>query len=116
MSGRSASAEILALDHYLEVLARKPGALPGATALAQTPGGRDVHRRPPGVLGRRPLSVRRRRRDRALTGVLLAHRTLPAGALAAAMAEATASGALARYDRPAPALDAYDQLLARTIP
>lgn len=28
-------AEILVLDHYLEVLARKPGALPGVTALAQ---------------------------------------------------------------------------------
>jgi len=28
-------AEILVLDHYLEVLARKPGALPGATALAR---------------------------------------------------------------------------------
>ena len=28
-------AEILVLDHYLEVLGRKPGALPGATALAQ---------------------------------------------------------------------------------
>jgi len=27
-----------------------------------------------------------------------------------------AIGALARYDRPAPALDAYDQLLTRTIP
>jgi len=26
---------VLLLDHYLEVLARKPGALPGATALAQ---------------------------------------------------------------------------------
>ena len=25
-------------------------------------------------------------------------------------------GALARYDRPAPALDAYDQLLTRTMP
>jgi hypothetical protein len=25
-------------------------------------------------------------------------------------------GALARYDRPAPALDAYDELLGRTIP
>ncbi len=25
----------LVLDHYLEVLARKPGALPGATALVQ---------------------------------------------------------------------------------
>ena len=28
-------AEILTLDHYLEVLRHKPGALPGATALAQ---------------------------------------------------------------------------------
>jgi hypothetical protein len=28
-------AEILTLDHYLEVLKYKPGALPGATALAQ---------------------------------------------------------------------------------
>lgn len=26
---------VLVLDHYLEILARKPGALPGATALAQ---------------------------------------------------------------------------------
>jgi hypothetical protein len=28
-------AEVLTLDHYLEILRRKPGALPGATALAQ---------------------------------------------------------------------------------
>ena len=28
-------AEVLTLDHYLEVLTRKPGALPGATALSQ---------------------------------------------------------------------------------
>ena len=28
-------AEVLTLDHYLEVLKYKPGALPGATALAQ---------------------------------------------------------------------------------
>ena len=28
-------AEVLVLDHYLEVLQVKPGALPGATALAQ---------------------------------------------------------------------------------
>ena len=70
--------------------------------------------------------------------MLLAHRTLPARALTAAMARAVSTGvldpqviviearrhaggpaapviaigALARYDRPAPALDAYDQLLA----
>ena len=27
--------KVLDLDHYLEILLRKPGALPGATALAQ---------------------------------------------------------------------------------
>ena len=108
-------AEILVLDHYLEVLRRKPGALLGATALAQA----------------------RAAETRALIEVLLAHRTLLAAALTAAMAAAADSGvldprviviearrrasgqaapvieigALARYDRPAPALDAYDQLL-----
>ena len=29
------NTETLMLDHYLEILIRKPGALPGATALAQ---------------------------------------------------------------------------------
>ena len=32
-------AEILVLDHYLEVLSRKPGALPGSSALAQARSG-----------------------------------------------------------------------------
>jgi transposase len=130
-------AEILVLDHYLEALRRKPGALPGATALAQA--------RAAGVFT--PVhqrywdAARRQRGDaagtRALIEVLLAHRTLPAQALAAAMTAAISTGitdpqviviearrhaggqaapvipigALARYDRPAPALDAYDQLL-----
>ena len=130
-------AEILVLDHYLEVLARKPGALPGASALAQA--------RAAGVFTpahqRYWDAARRQHGDaagtRALIEVLLAHRTLPAAALAAAMTAAVRSGitdpqviviearrqatgqqapmiaigALARYDRPAPALDAYDQLL-----
>jgi hypothetical protein len=135
-------AEILLLDHYLEVLARKPGALPGATALAQA--------RAAGTFTAAHQAywdaARRQHGDaagtRALIEVLLAHRTLPAGALTAARAKATESGALdpqavlidarrqagrqaatvipigalARYDRPAPALDAYDELLTRTIP
>jgi hypothetical protein len=72
-----------------------------------------------------------------LIEVLLAHRTLPAGALLAAMNKAINGGvldpqvvlidarreadghvaavipigALARYDRPAPTLSAYDELL-----
>ena len=130
-------AEILVLDHYLEVLRRKPGALPGASALAQA--------RAAGTFTtahqRYWDAARRQHGDaagtRALIEVLLAHRTLPAEALAAAMTAAVSSGivdpqviviearrrasgqtapvipigGLARYDRPAPALDAYDQLL-----
>ena len=120
--------EVLTLDHYLEVLKTKPGALPGATALAQakacgafTP----THQR-------YWDAARRERGDaggtRALIEVLLAHRSLPAAALIAAMDKAVdaatldpqvvlidarreagvpiapviAIGTLARYDRPAP--------------
>ena len=135
-------AEILVLDHYLEVLRYKPGALPGATALAQA--------RAAGAFTaahqRYWDAARRQRGDaagtRALIEVLLAHRTMPAAAVEAAMTRAISSGvldaqaviidarrlagrqaapvipigALARYDRPVPALDAYDQLLTRTIP
>jgi transposase len=128
--------EVLTLDHYLEVLKIKPGGLPGATALAQAKAkGRFTtsHQR-------YWDAVRRARGDaagtRALVEVLLAHRSLPGTALTAAMDRAVASGcldpqvvlidarrqptqlapvvpigALARYDRPAPSLAAYDQLL-----
>ena len=135
-------AEVLVLDHYLEVLARKPGALPGATALAQA---RAAGTFTPAHQGYWD-AARRRHGDaagtRMLIEVLLAHRTLPAETLTAAMVKAAGSGvldaqaviidarrqsgrqvapvipvgALARYDRPVPALDAYDQLLTRTIP
>ena len=129
--------EVLTLDHYLDVLKYKPGALPGATALAQA--------RAAGAFTashqRYWDAARRGRGDtagtRALTEVLLGHRTLPAAALAQAMDRAVSSGALdpqavlidarrlaggpvapvipigalARYDRPAPVLDGYDALL-----
>jgi hypothetical protein len=132
-------AEVLALDHYLEVLKYKPGALPGATALAQA--------KAAGVFTpahqRYWDAARRAHGDaagtRALIEVLLAHRTLPAAALLTALTKATSSGVLdaqavlidarrqggehvapvipigtlARYDRPAPTLAAYDQLLTR---
>ncbi len=134
-------AEILTLDHYLEVLRYKPGALPGATALAQAKAGgafTAAHQR-------YWDAARRQHGDaagtRALIEVLLAHRTLPAAVLTAAMDRAVSSGVLdpqvvlidarrqasggqvaavvpigtlARYDRPAPALAAYDQLLSRS--
>jgi transposase len=133
-------AEVLTLDHYLDVLKYKPGALPGATALAQA--------RAAGAFTashqRYWDAARRRLGDaagtRALTEVLLGHRTLPATALMQAMDRAAASGALdpqavlidarrlagerlapvvpigalARYDRPAPSLAGYDQLIGDT--
>jgi transposase len=132
-------AETLVLDHYLDVLKYKPGALPGATALAQaraagafTPSHQrywDAARRTMGdALG-----------TKALIEVLLGHRALPAAALLQAMDHAVSAGvldpqvmlidarrlagrpiaavipigALGRYDRPAPALAGYDQLLSR---
>lgn len=129
--------EVLDLDHYLEVLKVKPGALPGATALAQAKAAGSFTPTHQAYWD----TARRVRGDaagtRALIEVLLAHRTLPATALLAAMDTAVAAGvvdpqavlidarrhageqvapviplpALARYDRPAPTLTDYDQLL-----
>ncbi len=87
-----AGDEHLELDHYLEILARKPGALPGAAALAQaraagsfTPvheafwaAARSRHGDGPGT--------------RALIEVLLLHRRLPAAAVTAGIAAALAAG------------------------
>ncbi|HUC15632.1 MAG TPA: hypothetical protein VMS00_14375 [Acidimicrobiales bacterium] len=133
--------ENLVLDHYLEVLAIKPGALPGATALARA--------RAAGAFSEeheRFWSQARRRlgdRDgtRALIEVLLLHRTLPAGAVRAGMTAALATGSanpavvaiearrstetaqspvvpigqgLSRFDRPKPSVTHYDQLLEGT--
>ena len=78
----------LVLDHYLEVLSRKPGALAGSTALAAA--------RAAGVFTadhqRFWDTARRRLGDgpgtRALIGVLLLHRTLPAEAVITGMSAA----------------------------
>ena len=95
--------EDLLLDHYLEVLARKPGALSGATALVAARAG-----------GAFTTSHQRfwdgARKDlgdaagtRALIGVLLLHRTtLPTTGIVAAMEAAVAMG---RFD---PALVAVE--------
>jgi hypothetical protein len=129
--------EVLTLDHYLEVLKTKPGGLPGATALAQAKASRAFTASHQSYWD----AARRARGDaagtRALIEILLAHRTMPAAALIAALDRAVASGcldpqvvliearrdttqvapvvpigALARYDRPAPSLTDYDDLLA----
>ncbi len=87
--------EDLVLDHYLELLVHKPGALPGATALAQAKAAgafTDVHDKY-WALARKALGDRDG--THALIGVLLLHRTLPAGAVLAGMHEAIGSG---RFD------------------
>lgn len=84
--------QVLDLDHYLEVLTRKPGALAGASALAQAKAGgaftpthqrfwdaaRRAHGNGPGT--------------RDLIGVLQLHRTLPTDSVIAGMAEALLVG------------------------
>jgi hypothetical protein len=130
--------EHLELDHYLEVLVHKPGALPGSVCLAQA--------RAAGTFsaGHDAFWAEARRRlgdgagTRALCEVLLLHRRLPAAAVEAAMAAARSAGvvdpkvvavearragdtragsvvsigdARAGGQRPAPGLDRYDDLL-----
>ena len=133
--------EVLVLDHYLEVLARKPGAMLSATPLARA--------RASGAFTatheRFWAQARRRLGDadgtRAMVDVLLAHRSLPADAVVAGMTRALAAGSVdaqvviieARragehdtvaavipigihtgFDRPKPRLNHYDQLLENT--
>jgi transposase len=133
-------SEDLVLDHYLEILVRKPGALPGSTALAQA--------RAAGAFGATHdafwAAARRRLGDgagtRALIGVLLLHRALPGAAVVAGMRAALGIGSVdpdvvaveARRSlepstpasavvvpigarlahRPAPTLAGYDELLS----
>lgn len=138
--------QVLTLDHYLEVLARKPGALPGATVLAQAKAAGSFTRAHQAYWDAARAARGDAEGTRALIEVLLAHRTLPAAALVTAMNAAATSGcldpqvviiearraataqvapvvpigALARYDRPAPSLSNYNDLLttpkARTAP
>jgi len=143
--------EALTLDHYLEVLVRKPGALPGATALAQAKACGAFTRTHQRYWDRARREMGDARGTRALVEVLLAHRTLPAADLAAAMETAVATGIvnpevvvidarrratptttsgpdsgvaatlpggrdLSRYDRPAPSLAGYDDLLTPLTP
>ena len=136
-------SQTLVLDHYLEILARKPGAMPGALATAQA--------REAGLLTAAHETFWRRARrrlgdaasTRALVEVLLLHRGLPFVAVHAALDVANrvgsvdpalvaiearriaegrgptgsvvpAGGHLRRFDRDAPVLTVYDGLLAGT--
>jgi transposase len=130
--------ENLVLDHYLEVLAIKPGALPGATALARARATKVFT----GSHERFWTVARRRLADRdgtrALIEVLLLHRVMTADAVLAGIDAALSAGStdpqvvaiearrtaesasgrivpigegLSRYDRPPPTVTHYDQLL-----
>jgi transposase len=106
-------SEDLVLDHYLEVLGRKPGALAGATALvaARAAGGfTPVHQR-------FWDSARRHLGDgpgtRALVGVLLLHRALPATAVAAGM---DAAVSMSNFDPDLVAVEARRSMLATVTP
>jgi transposase len=129
--------ESLVLDHYLEVFRFKPGALPGATALARARacGAFSVDHDNYWTAARRRLGDQAG--TRALVEVLLAHRVLPADAVRAGIVASLSVGvvdpdvvivearragqdrptvvvpigSLGRYDRPAPSIAHYDQLL-----
>lgn len=84
----------LDLDHYLEVLARKPGAFPGATALEQA---RAAGRFTPTHDAWWAAAVKAHgdaEGTRALIEVLLLHRRLPHDDVVAGIAAALRSGAL----------------------
>jgi Mu transposase-like protein len=88
----AAGDEHLELDHYLEILVRKPGALPGSAALAQA--------RAAGVFTSAHeafwAAARARHGDaagtKALIEVLLLHRRMPAAQVIAGMTAALAAG------------------------
>ena len=129
--------ESLTLDHYLEVLAIKPGAMLGATALvrARATGAFSAEHEDYWTAARRRLGDQHG--TRALVEVLLAHRQLPADAVRAGIRAALTVGVidpavvivearrqvddrpavvvpigtLDRYDRPPPSIDRYDELL-----
>jgi transposase len=84
--------EHLVLDHYLEILARKPGALPGSVPLAQARAGGSF------TAAHEALWKEARQRlgdgagTRALIEVLLLHRRLPAASVTAGIEAALRSG------------------------
>jgi hypothetical protein len=129
--------EVLVLDHYLEVRAVKPGALMGATALARARAAGvfgPAHERFWATARRR---LGDRDGTRALIDVLLLHRSIDTAALiegvnralaaesvdpAVVAIEARRAGeasdvvvpigdGLSRYDRAAPSIAHYDELL-----
>ena len=78
-------SEVLVLDHYLEVLSRKPGALPGAVALEQARASGSFSAAHERFWKRTRRRLGDREGTRALIEVLLLHRSLPFVAVHAAL-------------------------------
>ena len=78
----------LILDHYLEVLQRKPGALPGATALAQARAAGTFTAVHDAFWAMARARLGDAAGTRAMVDVLLLHRRLPAGDVVAGMSVA----------------------------
>ncbi|MDD4868059.1 MAG: hypothetical protein PHQ28_13340 [Mycobacterium sp.] len=111
-------AKVLDLDHHLEILARKPGALPGATALAQARAAKVFTAEHEAFWA----AARKARGDaggtRALVEVLLLHRHLQRADVLAGIAAALSVGsssadvvaleARRAADRRGPVSGAYD--------
>jgi transposase len=130
--------EVLVLDHYLEVLAVKPGALAGSTALARARCGGAFDQSHERFWADARHRLGDRDGTRALIEVLLLHRSLPAAQVTVGIDRALAAGSidpavvaiegrragetgaavvplgegLGRFERPVPSIVAYDQLLA----
>jgi transposase len=129
--------EVLVLDHYLEVLALKPGAMLSATPLARARAAGSFTRTHDRFWARARRALGDRDGTKAMIEVLLAHRSLPADAVIAGMhatleagavdpavvviearkhahdssAAVVPIGSLSRFDRPPPTLAGYDDLL-----
>ena len=88
----AAGAEHLELDHYLEILSRKPGALPGAAALAQARAAGGFTAAHQGFWDRARARLGDSAGTRALIEVLLLHRRMPAAQVIAGIAAALAAG------------------------
>ncbi len=84
--------ENLQLDHYLETLGRKPGALPGATALAQARTAGTFTTTHQQFWDGARAADGDQHGTKALVAVLLLHRSLPAAAVTAGMAQALVLG------------------------
>jgi transposase len=126
----------LVLDHYLEVLVRKPGALPGSVALAQARASGAFSAAHDAYWAEARRQFGDRAGTRALCEVLLLHRRMEKGVVEGGISAALAAGSAdprvvalearrgaeadvapvvpigpALSPRPAPGLSAYDSLL-----